>query len=271
MLIDFHIHSNTSSDSDMTIKEIYERAVELGIKDICITNHHEPCEIKKGDHKQSMTDKELENTKKQIAKLKKDGRVRIWLGIEMSYTEEDEEDIRQYLSTNAFDFVLGSVHYAAGHNLANRHTRDRLKDVDHEPIRKEYLRLLKKAIKSRLFDIMSHLDLYKKSISEVPFDEDKHEWIDVANNLLNCGVGFEINTGRGKHIYPSAEILRLLVEKGVKLITIGSDSHKTEEIGEGIDKAEKMLEELGVKTIYRFEKRKPIPIDLNTCKPELRT
>ncbi len=263
MILDFHIHSNTSSDNKMTIREAYEAAVSAGLKHICITNHHEPFEVKNGEYKQSMTDQELENTKKQICELKKDGRVKIWFGVEMSYTEEEEEDIREYLAKNDFDFVLGSVHYNAGYVMADSRTREKLKNADHNAIRQEYFKNLKKAIKSKLFDVISHLDIYKRAISEVPFSEEKYEWIDVADNLLHCGVGFEINTSHSHKItdgtYPRREVIELLVRKGLKKITIGSDAHTPQDIGRNITKIEELLKSLGIKEVYRFEKREAIP------------
>ena len=269
MLIDFHIHSNTSSDNKMTIKEAYEAAAALGLKHICITNHHEPSEIKKGDYKQSMTAEELENTKNHIEELKKDGRVQIWFGVEMSYTEKEEEYIQSYLAKHSFDFVLGSIHYNAGHIMSDQKTREKLKDADPyiiDSIRKEYFMNLKKAIRSGLFDAISHPDIYRRAITEIPFSEEKYEWIDVADNLLNSGTGFEINTSQSKTepdgTYPRREVIELMIRKGVKKITIGSDAHAATDIGRNIGKTENLLKSLGVKEIYRFEKRQPIPEQL---------
>ncbi|MBU2560895.1 MAG: histidinol-phosphatase HisJ family protein [Nanoarchaeota archaeon] len=269
-MIDFHIHSDTSSDNKMKISDIYEAAAAKGIKHICITNHHEPSETKNGDYKQSMTDEELENTNRQIAELGKDGRLKIYFGVEMSYTEEEEDYIREYLAHNGFDFVLGSIHYTNGLIVSDSKNREKMKGMDHAKVREEYFRLLKRAIKTRLFDVMSHLDIYQRIMDETPFEETKKDWEEVARLMVENNVGFEINTSKSKpyanagvikpwSTYPSKEIIKLLVERGVKKITVGSDAHELEEIGQQLDGAIEFLKSLGVKEIYRFEKRKAIP------------
>lgn len=266
MLIDFHIHSNTSIDSDMTVKEIYERAAELGIKNICITNHHEPYEIKEGDFRQSLTKEKLDRYKKDVKEVQKDVKVNVSLGIEFGYAEGADDEIRQFLKKNRFDFVLGSLHHINGWHIGNPKTREKLKDKDPQELYAEYFRCLKKAIKTRLFDVMSHIDLYKRVVPEPDFETVRKEWEKVAELLVQNNVGFEINTSYAKIVpdgtYPSVQIIKLMLEKGVKLITIGSDAHKAEYIGSGIEKVEAMLKSIGVEKIYRFEKRKAIPLIL---------
>ena len=264
--MDFHIHTNTSRDSNMTIKEAYERAAELGIKNICITNHHEPCEIKEGDFKHSLTDDDLDRYKTEVNETKKDGRINMCRGIELGYAEGAEEEIKTFLDKNGFDFVLGSLHHINEWHIGNPKTREKLKDKNPQNIYSEYFRLLKKAIKTRLFDVMSHIDLYKRVVPEPDFESVRKEWEEVADILLENNVGFEINTSYRKIVpddtYPGIDVIKVMLEKGVKIITIGSDAHRPENIGRGIGKVEELLKNMGVNTIYRFEKRKLIPLDL---------
>lgn len=266
MIVDLHMHSDTSSDSDMTIREAYDEAVAKGIKNICITNHHEPMEVKRGEIKQSLTDEKIQKYREEVAELQKDGKVNILFGVEISYTEEEEGEIREFLNTHDFDFVLGSIHYVNGMHILSRKYLDELNAADPLDICNEYLRLLKKAIKTHLFDVMSHMDTYKKLITPPPFEKLKDQWEEVANLLRENGVGFEINTGPSQKkpgmIYPSKEIIQILIDRGVKIITIGSDSHHHKDIGRGIEDAENMLKDMGVKDVYLFEKRKPKPLPL---------
>lgn len=41
MISDFHLHTEFSGDSDTPVREQVERAVSLGMKEICITDHHD--------------------------------------------------------------------------------------------------------------------------------------------------------------------------------------------------------------------------------------
>ena len=264
IITDYHVHSDTSADNKMKLRELYEAAAAKGIKHICVTNHYEMNEVKAGEYKQSMTEEELAAYREEVRELQKDGRVDIAFGIEMGYTEAEEEDIRAFLERNEFDFVLGSVHHSGGHEVAVKDMNKKLKGkIDQKECRDEYFRVLKEGIKSRLFDVMSHLDIYIRAYEEASFSEAKHHWEDIADLLIENDVGFEINTCKpllfGEGTHPSQEVIEYLVKRGVKLITVGSDAHKPEQVGQGLEDAVGFLKSLGVKYIYRYEKRRPIP------------
>lgn len=39
MLADYHVHTEFSDDSDCTMKQIVEAAIDLGLNEICFTDH----------------------------------------------------------------------------------------------------------------------------------------------------------------------------------------------------------------------------------------
>ena len=41
MLCDFHVHTDFSADSKTPIRDQIEAAIKLGMKEICITDHHD--------------------------------------------------------------------------------------------------------------------------------------------------------------------------------------------------------------------------------------
>lgn len=79
---------------------------------------------------------------------------------------------------------------------------------------------------------------------------------------MNRGKGIEINTSGLRvdlrQTLPHRDILRLYRECGGTYITIGSDAHKAEEVGEGILQAVEEIRSLGYENITTYEKRKPI-------------
>jgi histidinol-phosphatase (PHP family) len=246
----------------MSIREIYEKAVQMGIKNICFTSHHEPAEILRGKYNQSLMPEVLEKYKKEFQEVKDDGRINAYFGVEMSYTEGFEEDIKRFLSENKFDFVLGSVHYTLGMQLADSKIKDKIQAENPDKICDEYLRIIKKAIKTGMFDSIAHIDIYKRLMKEEPdFKEHKKDWEEVAKLLIKHKTGFEINTSYTKDknsgTYPNQNIIKLFIDKGAKIITIGSDAHRPDGIGQGIDNAEKMLKGYGAENVCLFKKRKP--------------
>lgn len=265
MLMDYHIHTDTSSDSRTTIRDVYEIARAKGIKYVCINSHHEPSELKNGDFRQSLTEETIQKTKKEISKLNKNGAVKIMQSVEMSYIETEETYIKEFIDKHEFDMVMGTLHYVYNLPLGNPRLEGKI-DIPASDVYAEYFRLTKKMITSGLFDVIAHPDLPKRVIPEADIEENREEWEKIGALLAEHGVGFEVNTSYARKVeggtYPDPKIIRIFLDKGAKIITIGSDAHRPEEIGREIDQAQEMLKALGVKEVYRFEKRKAIPMKL---------
>jgi histidinol-phosphatase (PHP family) len=245
----------------MTVREIYEEAARKGLTHICVTSHHQPEEVKNNDFRQSLTEDSLKRLRSDIEQANKLGKTKLFCGIEMSYSLEDEEYIRQFLKKNKFDFVLGSIHYLEGKVISDPGNRGKIDASMQEKMTKKYFEVLKMMIKTKMFDVVAHIDIYKRAFIENNFEKDKAEWESVADALLENDVGFEINTSRTREVpgetYPEKDVMELLVNKGVRKITTGSDAHRVEDVGRRLAEAEAILKTLGVKNIYFFDKRQP--------------
>jgi histidinol-phosphatase (PHP family) len=250
----------------MSVKEIYEEAARKGLTHICITSHHQPEEVKHNDFRQSLTEESLKKLRKDIEEAKKLGKTKIFCGVEMSYSPEDEEYIRQFLNNNKFDFVLGSIHYIDGIVISDPGNRGKIDTAMQEKMTKKYFETLKRMINTKMFDVVAHIDIYKRAFIENSFEKYEAEWESVADALLDNDVGFEINTSRTREVagetYPERNILELLLKKGVRKITTGSDAHRVEDVGRKLAEAETLLKSLRVKKVYFFEKRQPKQIML---------
>ncbi len=53
-----------------------------------------------------------------------------------------------------------------------------------------------------------------------------------------------------------------LIYLGGEIITVGSDSHKAEDVGAGIKESIEVLKAIGFKHVYRFEGRQAIPVEI---------
>ena len=87
-----------------------------------------------------------------------------------------------------------------------------------------------------------------------------------AKRFISKGISLEINTdGVGKaydDTLPSREIISWYRDMGGKMVTIGSDAHKAENIANGFDRTIQMLKEVGYKESVGFEKQQPFAIPL---------
>jgi histidinol-phosphatase (PHP family) len=85
---------------------------------------------------------------------------------------------------------------------------------------------------------------------------------DIFKLLIENGKGIEINTSglwsKYSKTIPSYEYIKLYRQCGGEIVTIGSDSHIAEKVGEGVDTAIAQLKEAGFKAVTTFEKQKPV-------------
>lgn len=73
-------------------------------------------------------------------------------------------------------------------------------------------------------------------------------------------IGIEVNTSGFRNKvgkpYPSIEVLQLYKSIRGQIITIGSDSHDVDNIGNNYFSVIKILNEIGFKYIYKYRNRK---------------
>ena len=75
------------------------------------------------------------------------------------------------------------------------------------------------------------------------------------DKILRCviadGKGIEVNTSSFRYglkdLMPSKEILKRYLQSGVRILTIGSDSHKMEHLGDHIGEVKEILKDIGFK------------------------
>ena len=99
----------------------------------------------------------------------------------------------------------------------------------------------------------------------ITVEETKKKIQDLIEQIFEVviadGKGIELNTSsrayKLKSLMPSKEILKLYHDMGGKIITIGSDAHNADRIGDCVMESQKILKDIGFDGIYTFEKMKP--------------
>lgn len=118
------------------------------------------------------------------------------------------------------------------------------------------------------FDVLAHVDLISRYDSTDSFSFDKIRGIltEIFKMIIQNGKGIEINTSSWHYgltdTMPSRDILKLYRSLGGDIITIGSDAHNTEYIGDHFEDARSILKEIGFTRTYTFEKHNPIPHEI---------
>jgi histidinol-phosphatase (PHP family) len=192
--------------------------------------------------------------------------VEVLCGIEAEVfpDERELEPMDDILKRYDFDFVLGSLHAQCASYLSwleKNKVKDDAMRID------SYFRHLKDGAQSGRYDSMSHPDVIRTYGVVRHFDPAPHEEVirDFLQSLVDEDVCMEVNTSgltKGDYeVHPDPLILDWASEMGVKL-TIGSDSHRPESVGQFFDVVQAMLHEKGFEDLHYFRGRQRVRIDM---------
>lgn len=261
-MIDFHVHSNCSGDCAVPMLEACRAAVDSGIKSICFTEH---LDFEPTDSCFAAFDYDLYQNRIQEAQELFGDDLDIRSGIEVDYQPKYQLYIEEYLKGKSFDYVLGATHYVDGVILEDhdRYFTGKSAEQAYMP----YFDNTLVAVQTGIFDALAHLDLCKRYGVRYfgPFDWTPYrERIEqILREVISHGMALEINTSGMRQspmdTYPSADLLQLYFSLGGRLITIGSDAHKSEHVGAGVADAYEIAKRIGFESIATFSNRKLCP------------
>ncbi len=260
---DYHIHSGFSGDSNENIEDIVIQAVSLGLNEIAITDHLE-YDMLDMDFEEWTLD--LDKYREKIINLKEIYKEKITIrhGIEIGVQPQIREYMESLVEKYNFDFVIASNHGIDKIDLSNG-TIQRGKTRDE--VQKLYFQTILKNINLYTkYNVWGHLDFITRYGGEEFLGMNLNKnWdliTEILEKLIEKGKGIEINTSGYRYnenrVYPCFEIIKKYVELGGKIITIGSDAHRKEDIAKDFSKAYEILRELKVEYVTTFEKMKPI-------------
>lgn len=186
------------------------------------------------------------------------------LGVEIGYDLGLEGAIAAVVDEYPFDYVLGSVHCVDHLALSSESEYSCcFEGKTLEELTAKYFNTLAEGIKSGLFDVIGHLDLYRRYGIRYYGEGVSSAHIGHVETILNLaaqkGIGLEVNTSSVNQglaeFYPCRDILEKAISCGVKVFTTGSDTHRIGTLGRGVEQAKKLLKELGA-GLSTFEKRR---------------
>ena len=283
MRADYHVHSDFSDDSKETMERQIERAIELGLDEICFTEHVD-YGVKKdwdeGDIEWRLTNEKgheanslnsLTNVNypeyfgklirmKEIYKGKITIRQGLEFGIQSITVDRYEKLFDMY--KDKLDFVLLSLHQIDNKEFWDgSYTEGKSQQEYNEHYYNELLNVMKVY---KNYSVLAHLDLINRydRAGIYPFEKVKDIVTEILRLAIADGKGIEINTSSWHYgltdTQPSRAILKLYRELGGRIITIGSDAHMTRYLGDHIEDAKNILKEIGFEEFCTFEKMKPI-------------
>ncbi len=283
MRADYHVHSEFSDDSREYMEAQIEKAIELGLDEICFTDHVD-YGIKKdweeGDivwrgadlmSDDRMVRNPLANVNYpeyfgKLLRMKETYRDRITVrrGLEFgiqSITVPQFEKLYQRWQ-DELDFVLLSMHQVDNLEFWTQ-------DFQRGRSQQEYNEIYYKEIRKVMgmydhYNVLAHLDLiirYDKQ-GTYPFEKVEDLIAEILKLAIRKGKGIELNTSSWHYglrdTQPSRRILKLYRDLGGRIITVGSDAHSTRYLADHLDDAYQILKDLGYKEICTFDRGQPI-------------
>ena len=249
---DYHSHPQghrVQPYTQVLLQPWADRARERRLRDIAFTDH---------DRFHAGIDfGEIEMLRQRNADLK------IRAGIELDNDPQTSAAGRKWIEKNwdELDFVLGSVHYlnhptqmfdsvpAGAAQFAGQ-------DIDR--LYADYFRRVREIAASGLVDCLAHVDLIKihghRPNSEI------HQLVDETLELIRArNLAIELSTAGWRkpvnELYPSDEIIRLALEKGIPFTT-ASDAHSHAQLGENYDRLAEKMSILGISEVCVYEKHR---------------
>lgn len=256
MLADYHLHSNFSDDSTYPMEKIVERAISIGLDEICFTEHV--------DHGVKMYGPNFYKnyyTEFLRCKHKYQNLIQMKYGVEFGIQTHTIDQFQRDFKANNFDFVILSCHQI---NNLEFWTQDYQKGKTQREYNMAYYEEILQVMKQyKNYSVLGHLDAIKRDdlMGIYPFDETKDILERILKLAIEDGKGIEINTSNERYglpdFTPCKEILLLYKQLGGEIITFGSDTHKEEHLGYHIAEMKAELKKIGFTKFCTYNQMKP--------------
>lgn len=253
---DAHVHSDFSFDADesATLDAICEAAIAKGITHLALTDHYDINAIVDGIY---TYDAAAAKDAVEEAKEKYQNLLTLSYGIELGSATAYPERAEAFLKKQAFETVVGSVHYMTGCDDFYDWDMKAISDEDFVTAWQCYLAELTRLCELGVVDILAHLTYplryYMAAGRSFDLNCCKDELALLLTSVIDHGLLLEVNTsgyraGMGAPM-PDATILSLYKDLGGRLVSIGSDAHSPDCIAADYDRAEALLRSLGLNKI----------------------
>lgn len=258
MLIDSHMHTNFSSDSESLAEAMVEQSIRLGLPGICLTDHYDK------DYFNGEFQLNTEDYYQKVKELRERYRdkIDIRFGVELGLQEHLGEWLSSYVKSYPFDYVIGSMHVLNG---KDPYYRELFEGCDAREVLREYFVSTEKNLESfHDFQSLGHLDYlaryFAKELDGYRYQDYADEIDAVLKKLIEHQVALEINTAGYKTMNrpnPDREVIRRYRELGGEMITIGADAHIPEYIGYQFEQTAELICSCGFRFYTIFRRKMP--------------
>lgn len=200
MISDCHVHTEFSGDSKAPQNAQVQAALELGMKEICITDHHDP-----GSSQMTHIDftldlpaylRALEDTVQAF-----EGKIRVLKGIELGLMLREKDILTRLGAELPVDYIIGSSHFLDGLDVYDPACYQGRSEYA------SYFRYFESTL-ARIrtldcFDSLGHLDYIVRYGPGRNENYDPRDYMDIIDEILKTlihrGKALECNTAGFKY------------------------------------------------------------------------
>lgn len=245
MPVDNHVHVVAHGEyhyNEEWLKQYLDRAQQKGIQVIGLVEH----------------DQFRDEVDQSIIEAVRRPDILIAAGLEIDFIPGREEYIKKIIDKSSLDFVMGSVHFIDGWAFDHPDHRGVFESQDIDKVYSDYFALMDRLVKSRLFDIVGHLDLIKLW-GHRPVKKTSLQYVQpILHSIKASPMVIEINSAGLRRpvqeMYPSRRIIEEMFNLGLP-VTMGSDAHHPDQVGEGLADISRTLWSVGYRKVVAFKGR----------------
>lgn len=262
--VDQHSHSLFSMDSESKIEEMCEKAIEIGLSELAITDHLDINTHEVLKNLEPVFDHEGAYNALCRAREHYKGKLKLSVGVELGQVHDDPAFARRIVEKYNYDQVIGSLHNLRGmpdfYLMAFYKITGRQCDL----FLTQYYKELEEIVDIGCFDTLAHITYPMRYFKEGGHTLSLERHIPaikrIFEKIIEKGIALEVNTsGYRKDMgcpLPDYDILRIYYEMGGRLLTVGADAHCVEDIGADVKRTYTELKRIGFTHIVSFTQRK---------------
>lgn len=262
-MIDYHLHTALCNHAKGTMEAYIQRAINIGLREICFLDH---LTVSKFEKRHSMTPGEVPFYFQAVQLLKQryNDVINIRTGLEIDFNPAYIDLFEDIVGTYSFDVIGSSLHFLDDINIASRSSAWRHGKIDTDYLYALYLEQFDRMLNYNYFDIVCHLDVIKK-FGWKPSMSFDNEFNRILSKIKIKDLVVELNTSGYNHpikeAYPSLNIMKKCRRAEI-CITLGSDAHNPEDVGQHYDRAFSLLLSAGYSHLTTFKERKRATVSI---------
>ncbi len=265
MLTDYHTHTERGPYTVTWLNEFLKVAKDRGIEEYGVSEHayrfKQTAHLLDNPWVRERRTEDLDEYFAMVQEARRQG-YRVKFGVELDYIPGIDDELRAFIASYPFDYVIGSVHWLGGFGFDLAEMKAQWDNRDIKKTYDEYFSILSQMVQSEMFDFVGHADVIKVFGHEPDDQAFLQDWYDrLADLFATHHQVVEVSTaGLRKPVgkmYPAPGLLKACHAAGVPIV-INSDAHRPEDVGADYDQAVTYARAAGYSMITTFEAHKRI-------------